>query len=91
MTSYYNKTAYSGLEIHISNAYANSLLQILHFTPLLRNYTLQHTATACVDDSCLLCELGFLFDMLEKAEGSICQATNFLKTFGMNPQGMATC
>lgn len=35
---------------------------------------------------CLLCEMGYLFDMLEKAEGSICQATNLLKTFGGHPQ-----
>jgi hypothetical protein len=25
--------------------------------------------------------MGFLFDMLDKAEGDNCQATNFLKTF----------
>jgi PAB-dependent poly(A)-specific ribonuclease subunit 2 len=31
--------------------------------------------------------MGFLFDMLEKAEGSICQATNLLKTFSSHPQG----
>jgi PAB-dependent poly(A)-specific ribonuclease subunit 2 len=31
--------------------------------------------------------MGFLFDMLEKAEGSICQATNLLKTFSNHPQG----
>jgi PAB-dependent poly(A)-specific ribonuclease subunit 2 len=48
---------------------------------------LQHAATACVNDMCLLCEMGFLFDMLEKAEGSICQATNLLKTFNCHPQG----
>ena len=85
--SFYNKTIYSGLEIHISNSYANSLLQVMHFTPLIRNLALQHTATSCMNDLCLLCEMGFLFDMLEKAEGSICQATNLLKTFSNHPQG----
>ncbi|KAF4632859.1 hypothetical protein G7Y89_g5257 [Cudoniella acicularis] len=86
---FYNKTAYSGLEIHIANSYANPLLQVMHFTPLIRNLALQHTATACVNDLCLLCEMGFLFDMLEKAEGSICQATNMLKTFSNHPQGFS--
>ena len=85
--SFYNKTRYSGLEIHISNSYANPLLQILHFTPLIRNLALQHAATACVSEICLLCELGFLFDMLQKADGSICQATNLLKTLSHHPQG----
>ncbi|RDL37203.1 PAB-dependent poly(A)-specific ribonuclease subunit PAN2 [Venustampulla echinocandica] len=83
---FYNKTTYSGLEIHISNSYANPLLQVMHFTPLIRNLALQHTATACANDLCLLCEMGFLFDMLEKAEGSICQATNMLKTLSNHPQ-----
>jgi PAB-dependent poly(A)-specific ribonuclease subunit 2 len=59
----------------------------MNFTPLIRNLALQHTATACVNDLCLLCELGFLFDMLEKAEGSICQATNLLKTLSNYPNG----
>ncbi|KAL8701793.1 MAG: hypothetical protein Q9224_000340 [Gallowayella concinna] len=35
----------------------------------------------CIVESCLLCELGYLFDMLEKAEGQKCHATNFLKAF----------
>ncbi|UKZ87036.1 poly(A)-specific ribonuclease [Trichoderma asperellum] len=83
---FYNTTRYSGLEIHISNSYANSLLQIMHFTSLIRNLALQHAATACVSEVCLLCELGFLFDMLQKAEGSICQATNMLKTLSSHPQ-----
>jgi PAB-dependent poly(A)-specific ribonuclease subunit 2 len=60
----------------------------MHFTPVIRNLALQHAATACVGDICLLCELGYLFDMLQKAEGSICQATNLLKTLSSHPQGM---
>ncbi|QGI96676.1 hypothetical protein CEK26_009745 [Fusarium fujikuroi] len=84
--SFYNNTRYSGLETHISNSYANSLLQIMHFTPVIRNLALQHAATSCVSEICLLCELGFLFDMLQKAEGSICQATNLLKTLSNHPQ-----
>lgn len=84
---YYNKTRYAGLENHIPNSYANSLLQLLHYTPLLRNMALQHAATACVGDLCLLCELGFVFDMLQKAEGSTCQATNMFKALSATPQG----
>ncbi|KAI8935577.1 poly(A)-specific ribonuclease [Plenodomus lindquistii] len=79
--AYYNQTPYSGLETHITNSYANPLLQLLRFTPLIRNLALQHTASPCLFDSCLLCELGFLIDMLEKAAGLNCQASNFLKTF----------
>lgn len=85
---YYNKTAYSGLEIHIANTYANPLLQLLNFTPLIRNLALHHASTSCVDEHCLLCEMGFLFDMLQKAEGSICQATNLLKTLSNHPEGV---
>lgn len=61
----------------------------MHFTPVIRNVALQHAASACVSEICLLCELGFLFDMLQKAEGSICQATNLLKTLSGHPQGMS--
>ncbi|KAL2131448.1 hypothetical protein VTI74DRAFT_5096 [Chaetomium olivicolor] len=83
---FFNKTRYAGLENHIPNSYANSLLQLMHYTPLLRNMALQHAATACVSDLCLLCELGFVFDMLQKAEGSTCQATNMFKTLSATPQ-----
>lgn len=78
---YYNKTEYSGLETHITNSYINALLQLYRFTPLLRNIALHHAASSCHSETCLLCELGFLFDMLEKASGINCQATNFLRTF----------
>jgi PAB-dependent poly(A)-specific ribonuclease subunit 2 len=79
---YYNKTPYSGLETHISNSFVNSLLQLYRFIPLIRNVAIQHAATSCVAGNCLLCEFGFLFDMLEKANGQNCQATNLLRAFG---------
>ncbi|KZF21116.1 hypothetical protein L228DRAFT_269516 [Xylona heveae TC161] len=86
---YYNKTKYSGLETHIANSYTNPLLQLLKFTPLLRNIALHHAASSCLVESCLLCELGYLFDMLDKANGQNCQATNFLKTFSSLHQAAA--
>ncbi|RPA72773.1 PAB-dependent poly(A)-specific ribonuclease-like protein subunit pan2 [Ascobolus immersus RN42] len=82
---FFNKTKYSGLETHITNSYSNSLLQLYKYTALFRNLALEHTATACLQEACLMCQLGFLFDMMEKAEGSNCQATNFLKTFSQLP------
>ena len=90
LTRYYNKTQFSGLETHIANSYTNSLLQLLRFTPLVRNVALHHTATTCLYETCLLCEMGFLFDMMEKAEGQSCQATNFLKTFSSIPEGASS-
>ncbi|KAF2772334.1 hypothetical protein EJ03DRAFT_287998 [Teratosphaeria nubilosa] len=82
---YYNKTQYSGLETHIVNSYANPLLQVYRFTNVARNLALRHTAHDCIYEHCLLCELGFLIDMLEKAKGQNCQATNFLKALGKQP------
>lgn len=79
---FYNRTEFSGLETHIKNSYLNALLQLYKFVPLIRNVAIQHAATACVKPNCMLCEFGFLFDMLEKAGGQNCQATNLLHTFG---------
>uniref|UniRef100_UPI00046208E1 PAB-DEPENDENT POLY(A)-SPECIFIC RIBONUCLEASE SUBUNIT PAN2 n=1 Tax=Neurospora crassa TaxID=5141 RepID=UPI00046208E1 len=76
---FFNNTPYPGLENNITNSYANSLLQVMHYTPLLRNMALQHAATACLADPCLLCELGYVFDMLQKGEGPSCHATNMLR------------
>jgi len=88
---FYNKTEYSGLETHIANSYANPLLQLYRFTPVLRNLTLYHTSQSCLVNDCMLCELGFLIDMLEKAAGQNCQASNFLKTFSGLPNGEHEC
>ncbi|KAF2737040.1 PAB-dependent poly(A)-specific ribonuclease subunit PAN2 [Polyplosphaeria fusca] len=87
--AYYNQTQYSGLETHIANSYANSLLQLCRFTPAMRNLALLHTASPCSSEACLLCELGFLVDMLEKAAGLNCQASNFLKTFSSLSNAMS--
>lgn len=83
---HFNTTQYSGLQNHIVNSYVNALLQIMHFTPAIRNVALQHAATGCIDEWCLLCELGFLFDMLDKGEGAPCHASNLLKIFGRHDQ-----
>lgn len=82
---YFNQTQYSGLEIHIVNSYANALLQVIRFTTVVRNLALRHTARDCRFESCMLCETGFVVDMLEKAQGHICQATNFFKALSKYP------
>lgn len=78
---FYNKTTFSGLETHIANSFTNSLLQLYKFVPLVRNLALHHAASSCLHEDCLLCEMGYLFDMLDKANGQNCQATNLLKAF----------
>ncbi|BGO90283.1 hypothetical protein NBRC10512_004804 [Rhodotorula toruloides] len=83
---FYNKTPYSGLETHITNSYTNSLLQALHYLRPIRTLAKSHTFEACPKENCLLCEAGFLFRMLEDAKGMNCQASNFSRAFGSNPQ-----
>jgi len=58
---YYNRTVFSGLETHIPNSYANPLLQLLYFLPPVRAAVLAHLPTHHDKDSCLACELYFLF------------------------------
>ncbi|KAL0092235.1 ubiquitin carboxyl-terminal hydrolase-domain-containing protein [Phycomyces blakesleeanus] len=86
---YYNQTVYGGLETHIRNSYCNSLLQMLYFTVPLRKIAKSHIGTPCPKENCLLCELGFLFRMLDDANGQNCQATNFLRAFSTIPQAAA--
>lgn len=82
----YNKTQYSGLETHIQNCYANSLLQALHYLYPLRHLAAAHTTIDCPREDCLLCEAGFLFRMLSDARGENCQASNFFRAFSHLPQ-----
>eukprot|EP01135_Chromosphaera_perkinsii_P008462 Nk52_evm30s1360 gene=Nk52_evmTU30s1360 len=82
----YNKTAFSGLETHIPNAYCNAALQVLYFFAPAKECILNHI---CDKEFCLLCELGFLFWMLAIADGKNCQASNFLRALRTVPQASA--
>ncbi|CAO1638721.1 unnamed protein product [Sympodiomycopsis kandeliae] len=86
---FYNKTCHSGLETQIPNCYLNPLLQCLYHLPLLKDICEIHTLAGgkgrCEREDCLLCEAGYLFMMLRDAQGSNCQATNFLRSFSNNP------
>ena len=91
--SYYNSTQLAGLENDISNCYLNALLQVLfHGGPdgILKDVCVWHLNGnrdfQCEKDPCLTCELGFLFRMMEDAQGSNCQAKNFLRAFTSLPE-----
>ncbi|KAK9240841.1 ubiquitin carboxyl-terminal hydrolase-domain-containing protein [Lipomyces kononenkoae] len=86
---FYNRTPYAGLETHLQNSYTNALLQLYRFTPLVYNFALKHVSGSCRLETCLLCELGFLFDMLVKAEGQHCRAYNFVRSLSSIPQASA--
>ncbi|KAJ6525112.1 ubiquitin carboxyl-terminal hydrolase-domain-containing protein [Mycena sp. CBHHK59/15] len=83
---FYNKTEYSGLETHILNSYTNPLLQVMHYSPPIRRLAKSHITTNCPREHCLLCELGFVVRMLEDANGTNCQSSNFCKTVGVLAQ-----
>ncbi|PCH38436.1 hypothetical protein WOLCODRAFT_97122 [Wolfiporia cocos MD-104 SS10] len=83
---FYNNTEFSGLESHISNSYTNAVVQLMHYTLPIRRLAKSHIATDCPREHCLLCELGFVVRMLEDAQGTNCQATNFCKTVGVLAQ-----
>ncbi|KAJ1976780.1 poly(A)-specific ribonuclease [Dimargaris verticillata] len=86
---FYNRTQCSGLENHILNCYCNPLLQAFFYLPLFRHIASHHLSVPCPLDTCLLCELAFLFRMLADAKGTNCQASNLLQAFGTFTQAQA--
>lgn len=86
---YYNHTFYSGLEPQFVNSYCNPLLQLCRYSQPLFEFALNNLRHNTLDDKSLLSELGLLFDMLHKAQGRHCAATNFVKTLSAIPQANA--
>ena len=84
---FYNKTNFSGLETHILNSYTNAVVQVMHYVSPIRRLAKAHILIDCPREHCLFCELGFVFRMLEDAQGTNCQASNFCKTVGVLAQG----
>lgn len=77
---YYNKTRFSGLECHVDNSYTNSLLQLYRFVPEIFNFVIGNLAVENLNPESLLTELGYLYDMLIKADGKHYRPTNFQHT-----------
>ncbi|KAH3670989.1 hypothetical protein OGAPHI_000700 [Ogataea philodendri] len=84
--TFYNNTQYAGLETHVDNAYTNAMIQLYRFTPPIFNFVVRTLAEDVRYDDCVLAELGYLLDMLVKANGRNVVAANFQKLFSSLPQ-----
>ncbi|SCU84190.1 LAME_0C08592g1_1 [Lachancea meyersii CBS 8951] len=76
----FNNTHLSGLESDIENAYTNAVLQMYRFVPEFYNFVVSSLKDDPWSENSLLAELGYLYDMMDKADGVVCRASNFQKT-----------
>jgi len=78
--SQYNLTPLTGLTNFLPNSYCNALLQAAFYTPVFRQAVMAHT---CIRETCVTCELGFLFHLLEGYDGYIVLSENFAANANM--------
>jgi len=84
--SSYNKSHFTGLDNLLPNSYANALIQTLYFNHSFRVHMLNHL---CEKVSCLSCELGFLFHMLDCSRSGTAEPRNFLRILRQIPEASA--
>jgi hypothetical protein len=81
--SSYNKTHFTGLDNLLPNSYVNAVIQVLYFHREIRSAMKNHL---CEKENCLMCELGFLFHMLDTKRGMTAEPRNFLRALRQLPE-----
>ena len=84
----FNSSTFSGLETDIDCVYVNSIVQLYRFVPEIYNFLVSCLKDECFQDNSLLTELGFLFDMMTTANGTICRAANFVDVLESIPKAI---
>jgi PAB-dependent poly(A)-specific ribonuclease subunit 2 len=75
-----------GMSNFLPHSYVNSVIQLLYFIPPLRRQIADHL---CLRESCVCCELSFLFHMMDSSKGKSCEPRNFLRILRQVPEASA--
>lgn len=78
--NFYNSTDYAGLEPLSASRRCNAILQLYRWCPAIYNYCLHTFAKNNWRELTVTGELAIVLDMLAKAKGYHCRATNFMDT-----------